>query len=52
VHWAPGIPHALYFEDEWFMHNSGAPRRENAEVYRPSHSFVVPAKAGTHNHGL
>jgi hypothetical protein len=28
---APGIPHALW--GGWFMHNSGASRREIAESY-------------------
>jgi hypothetical protein len=32
VHWAPGIPHALGFQGEGFMHNSGASRRGNAGV--------------------
>jgi len=33
VHWAPGIPHALIlFQGGKFLHNSGASRRENAEV--------------------
>jgi hypothetical protein len=29
---APGIPHALYFRGEGFMHNSGASRRGDAEL--------------------
>jgi hypothetical protein len=33
VHWAPGIPHALVFQGGDFMHNSGASRRGNAELY-------------------
>ena len=49
---APGIPHALYFEGERTMHNSGASRREGVDLYRPAHSLVVLAKAGTHNHRL
>ena len=35
VHWAPGIPHALVFLGERFMHNSGASRRGNAKSYLP-----------------
>jgi hypothetical protein len=35
VHWAPGIPHALCFQGEEFMHDSGASRRGIAKV-RPS----------------
>ena len=31
MHWAPGIPHAL-FGAEGFLHNSGASRRESAEL--------------------
>jgi hypothetical protein len=31
---APGIPHASVFLGEWFMHNSGAARREIAD-WRP-----------------
>jgi hypothetical protein len=30
---APGIPHALCFQGEGFMHNSGVSRRGNADVY-------------------
>jgi hypothetical protein len=29
---APGIPHALYFWGEYFLHNSGASRCENVGV--------------------
>jgi hypothetical protein len=32
AHQAPGIPCALCILGEWFMHNSGALRRENAVV--------------------
>jgi hypothetical protein len=32
VHWAPGIPHAL-FRAEGFTQNSGASRREIAKLY-------------------
>jgi hypothetical protein len=31
VHWAPGIPHALCFQGEGFMHDSGDQRRGNAD---------------------
>jgi hypothetical protein len=31
---APGIPHALCFLGESFLHNSGASRRGNAELCR------------------
>jgi hypothetical protein len=30
---APGIPHALCFRGEWFMHGSGASRREIADSH-------------------
>jgi len=30
---APGIPHALVFRGEWFMHGSGASRRGIADTY-------------------
>jgi hypothetical protein len=33
VHWAPGIPHALCFQGGGIMHNSGASRREIAEMH-------------------
>src|SRR5258706_15446980 len=34
VHWAPGIPCALYFQSgETILHNSGKSRREIAEPY-------------------
>jgi hypothetical protein len=33
VHWAPGIPHALFFRGEEFKQNSGAWRREIEKVY-------------------
>ena len=45
VHRAPGIPHALYFRAEDFMHNSGESRRENAEVCL---TFVVLPSANAH----
>jgi hypothetical protein len=32
VHWAPGIPHALLGRI-WFLHDSGASRRGNANTY-------------------
>jgi hypothetical protein len=32
VRLAPGIPHALCFQGEEFMHDSGITRREKAEV--------------------
>jgi hypothetical protein len=32
VHWAPGIPRALCFQGEGFMHNSDASRRGIAEL--------------------
>jgi hypothetical protein len=32
VHWAPGIPHALYWA-EGFMQNSGETRREIAKPW-------------------
>jgi hypothetical protein len=31
---APGIPHALCFWGEYFLHNSGASRREGASSRR------------------
>ncbi len=36
VHWASGIPHALVFLGEGFMHNSGASRRGIAKSYSTS----------------
>jgi hypothetical protein len=30
---APGIPHALCFRGEGFMHNSGASRRETVDAH-------------------
>src|ERR1700686_3680223 len=43
VHWAPGIPHALFFRGERFMHSSGASRRENAYAYLE----LAPQKTGS-----
>jgi hypothetical protein len=40
---APGIPHALTFQGERFMHNSGASRRGIAESYP---STVITREGG------
>ena len=39
VHRAPGIPHALCFLGEYFMHDPGAPRRGNVKA-RPLFDIV------------
>jgi hypothetical protein len=37
VHWAPGIPRALFNFRGWFGQQLGRdPRRENADLYPPS----------------
>jgi hypothetical protein len=42
VHWAPGIPRALFHKGERVWQISGAPRRENAKVCL---HFAVIAKS-------
>ncbi|WP_210165370.1 hypothetical protein, partial [Bradyrhizobium sp. URHD0069] len=41
VHRAPGIPHALIFLGERFLHASGASRRESAQLRRDPPPVIV-----------
>jgi hypothetical protein len=46
VHWAPGIPHALFLLGGMFKHNSGASRRGNAKLC--SMSSTAPHTSSRH----
>ena len=46
VHWAPGIPHALFLLGGMFEHNSGASRRGNAKLC--SMSSTAPHTSSRH----